>query len=123
MRAAALAAGRADIVVESRGTAAYHEGKGADPRTVAHAARRGLDLKRHRARQVTVADVQAFDVVYAMDRQNLADLRAMAGPEHAHKLALFLGDDEVPDPWSGGAADFERVLDLCVARAAVLVKP
>jgi protein-tyrosine phosphatase len=110
-----------NATVESCGTAAYHEGKGADPRTIAHAARRGLDLRRHRARQLRPGDFAAFDSIYAMDEANLADLTRQCPPEHLQKVALFLGDAEVPDPWSGGPADFERVLDLCQGRADQLL--
>jgi len=110
-----------DATVESCGTAGYHEGKGADPRTIAHAARRGLDLRRHRARQLRPGDFAAFDRIYVMDEANLADLTRVCPAEHLQKVVLFLGDAEVPDPWSGGPADFERVLDLCQARAGQVV--
>ncbi len=124
--AAAREASRDDIVVESRGTTDWHQGKGADPRTIAHAKKRGLDLSRHRARQVTLDDMERFDVVYAMDHDNRDklvrlltshDAMALAG-----KIAMFLADDaEVPDPWYGGPDGFEHVLDLCQARALEMV--
>jgi protein-tyrosine phosphatase len=119
LRAAAATHGVV-VDVDSAGTAAWHEGKGADPRTVEHARRRGLDLAGHRARRVRDEDFTMFDRIYAMDRANLRALQ-QRGPAAAQgKLALFLGDDEVPDPWAGGPDDFERVLDLCLAASVTI---
>lgn len=87
-----------------------------------HAAKRGYDLKSI-SRQVTQEDLQTFDLVIAMDHCNLSDLQAM-GPARG-RLALlgeFLPDDwggestsDVPDPYYGGAAGFEEVLDMIEA--------
>jgi protein-tyrosine phosphatase len=111
-----------DAVVESRGTAGWHVGRPADPRTVAHAARRGLDLSGHRARQLVAADLAAFDLILAMDRENLAAMTRLATSTQQAKLGLFLtGGAEVPDPWAGGPEGFEAVLDLCLERAEGLV--
>jgi protein-tyrosine phosphatase len=114
------------VEVDSAGTADYHTGEPPDERTVAHARRRGYDLSVLRARQVKPIDFVLFDRVYAMDTNNLANLRRACPPEHAHKLALFLdvlGEPgrPVPDPWSGGPRDFELVLDLCEAACARIV--
>lgn len=110
-----------DAVVESRGTAGWHVGKPAAPRTIAHAARRGLDLAGHRARQLSLRDLASFDLILAMDRDNLAAMEQLATPSQRLRLGLFLQDGEVPDPWSGGPEGFEAVLDLCLARADRLV--
>ncbi len=109
-----------DVVVASCGTAAYHVGKGADPRTIRHGRSAGLDLSRHRARQLRFDDYADFDVLLAMDDDNLENLRRRAPPHAVHKLALFLGDAEVPDPWAGDAADFDHVVALCVAGAGAI---
>ncbi|AFU97518.1 low molecular weight protein-tyrosine-phosphatase [Simiduia agarivorans] len=107
------------VELDSAGTAGWHQGKSPDSRSQAAAARRGYDLSPLRARQVIAADFDHYDHIYAMDANNLADLRAIC-PAHAEgKLSLFLalipGADclEVPDPYYGGGEGFERVLDLC----------
>ncbi len=113
--------GVTDIHVESAGTASYHQGDPADGRSVRHAKLRGVDLSSHRARAVRADDFARFDHLWCMDDDNLAALRARCPAAHLAKLALFLGDAHVPDPYYGGAADFDRVLDLCTqgSRAAI----
>ncbi len=82
-----------------------------------HAALRGYDLSTQRARQVAARDFERFDQVLAMDRDNLALLKAACPPEHQHKLGLFMqfaansGSDVVPDPYYGAGQGFDRVLD------------
>ncbi|MDB4959362.1 MAG: protein tyrosine phosphatase [Myxococcales bacterium] len=120
MRKLARDAGKqAEIEVDSAGTGNWHVGELPDPRTRAAAAKRGYDLT-HRARQFTAGDFARFDLVVAMDRDNLARLRALARGEAASKLRLLRSFDleaeaeaEVPDPYSGGSEGFEHVLDLC----------
>ena len=106
------------LEVDSAGTAAYHVGQPPDPRTRAAAARRGYDLSALRARSIESADFERFDLILAMDRENLTALRRRA-PAHAHeRLRLFLefcadeAPEEVPDPYYGGPNGFEEVLDL-----------
>ena len=109
------------IEVASAGTHGYHIGHGADPRTVASAHAHGYDVSRHRAAQVSAAALASYDAVLVMDRVNLRDIAPFA--IGAVKPALFLAyagiadADEVPDPYYGGARDFERVIEL--ARAGV----
>ena len=110
-----------DIDVDSAGTTDWHAGKPADPRTIAHAHKRGIDLTPHRARQVTDEDFARFDRIYGMDNSNVTKLQRRADHAYHPKIALLLGDDEVPDPWAGGPEDFERVLDLCELAARRIV--
>ncbi|HEY1099006.1 MAG TPA: low molecular weight protein-tyrosine-phosphatase [Myxococcota bacterium] len=110
-----------DVVVASCGTGGWHAGEGADARTIRHAKKRGIDLEPHRARQLHDDDFAAFDHIFVMDAQNLSDVLARCPPEHHGKVRRFLGDDDVPDPWFGGADGFERVLDLCEAASARLL--
>lgn len=111
-------AGLADqIEIDSAGTHAYHAGEPADRRSSAAAERRGYSLAEIRARRVQDEDFERFDFVVAMDRDNLVILLEQSDAEHHHKISLFLEhasgrEDEVPDPYYGGAAGFERVLDL-----------
>ena len=105
------------LEVDSAGTADYHVGQPPDPRTRAAAARRGYDLSTLRARTVDSGDFERFDLILAMDRENLQDLKRRA-PSHAHeRLRLFLefapdAPADVPDPYYGGPNGFEEVLDL-----------
>ena len=106
-------AGLADrIQVDSAGTHDYHVGEPPDPRTIAAAKRRGYDLSPLRARPVERADLARFDVVLAMADEHRRRLVALARDEHRDRIALFLGDRDVPDPYYGDAAGFEEVLDL-----------
>lgn len=103
---------------DSAGTHGYHCGNPPDPRARQAAAKRGYDLEALRARQVSEVDFIRFDLILAMDRDNLDALHRACPQEYRGKLAL-LGDYsapgaglEVPDPYYGGAEGFERVLDL-----------
>lgn len=105
------------IRIESAGTHAYHAGEPADRRAQQAAKRRGFTMDGIRARRVRDEDFAVFDYILAMDRDNLELLRGQAEAEHHDKIRLFLefagrGEAEVPDPYYGGAAGFERVLDL-----------
>lgn len=113
--------------IDSAGTHGYHVGEAPDERTRKAARRRGYDLSQLRARRVNELDFQYFDCILAMDRDNLALLRRACPGEHRHKLGLFLEyangceDEEVPDPYYGGEAGFERVLDLVEDAARGLI--
>jgi protein-tyrosine phosphatase len=106
------------IKVDSAGTHGYHIGEPPDPRSCEAALRRGIDLSGLRARKVVPEDFERFDLLLAMDRDNLAQLKRGAHPEHHDKLGLFMryasrhGTDEVPDPYYGGEQGFELVLDM-----------
>lgn len=108
----------ADIQADSAGTHAYHSGEPADRRAHAAALRRGFSLEGIRARRVTEEDFDTFDYILAMDQDNLMVLQERAPNELRGKVRLFLEfaesrrENEVPDPYYGGAAGFERVLDL-----------
>ena len=115
------------IRTDSAGTHGYHIGQPPDPRTRAAAAARGYDISAQRARQVVIEDFERFDLVLAMDEDNLAHLKQLA-PPHAHpriRLLLEYADTpgmlEVPDPFYGDTVGFERVLDLVEAAAEGLL--
>jgi protein-tyrosine phosphatase len=115
------------LEVDSAGTAGYHLGEPPDPRMRAAAARRGYDLTALRARTVEPGDFDRFDLILAMDRENLAVLRRRAPDGARERLRLFLefaphGEpQEVPDPYYGGPNGFEEVLDLVEAAARGLL--
>ena len=116
MVAQAGLAGR--IEVDSAGTHDYHVGRPPDERAQQHAARRGYDLSAQRARQLKAQDFDDFDLVLVMDDANQHAARALCPPGQRHKLRRLTGfctrhrASEVPDPYYGGAAGFEAVLDL-----------
>ncbi len=104
------------IRVDSAGTIDYHEGAPPDFRMSEAAARRGYELGGG-SRPVVPADAYRFQLVVAMGRSNLADLREIldGGPAEVRLLSEFLDDGDpvdVPDPYYGGRQGFERVLDL-----------
>lgn len=109
------------IEIGSAGTGAWHVGGPPDARMTEAAARRGVDLSSQRARQVSSDDFYRFTHIFAMDGQNLADLKAIRPPDATAELALFLGKGDVPDPYYGGAEGFEDVLNLVEAGAAALL--
>src|SRR6516225_3052207 len=123
MRALALEAPELGLEVDSAGTAGYHIGEAPDPRMQGAAARRGYQLQALRARIVEPGDFERFDLILAMDRENLAVLHRRA----RERVRLFLefapqgAPQEVPDPYYGGPNGFEEVLDLVESAARGLL--
>lgn len=118
-RVKAAAAGcAADYELDSAGLIDYHEGELADERMRRHAARRGYVLT-HRSRPVKDEDFDRFDLIVAMDDDNVRRLARLAGKTERHARIVRMTDylqrleaGFVPDPYYGGAQDFEHVLDL-----------
>jgi protein-tyrosine phosphatase len=125
-RKASEKAGLAGVEVESAGLGDWHVGSPPDARAIRHAAKRGYDLKRLRARQFSRADFARFDHIYAMDESVLDELEAMKPASFTGRLGLFLdvaphvGLRDVPDPYQMGAEGFEHVLDLVEQASASL---
>jgi protein-tyrosine phosphatase len=104
-------AGLADeIVVDSAGTGHWHVGEPPDPRAVAAARERGLTVGGV-ARQITPTDFEEFDLILAVDDENLRRLRRITVPGTEHRVRK-LAPDDVPDPYYGGPDGFDLVLDL-----------
>jgi protein-tyrosine phosphatase len=106
------------VRMDSAGTHNFHPGKAPDIRTQQHARLRGYDLSDLRARQLVDEDFEQAHLLLGMDWDNMALAESMA-PSHAvrklRRLTEFCqqhADTVVPDPYYGGAPDFERVLDL-----------
>jgi protein-tyrosine phosphatase len=101
--------------VDSAGTGAWHVGERPDPRTLAEAARRGIEIPG-RARQVVAADFSRFDRLLVMDGLNERDLAALGAPaDRVERLMRYHPDpplDHVPDPYSGGPEAFAQMFDL-----------
>jgi protein-tyrosine phosphatase len=116
------------VDVDSAGTHAYHLGEPPDPRAQRAAVRRGVDLSSIRGRQTAPADFHTFDYVVAMDRENYEFLRARCPIALRYKLRLLMefapayGEDDVPDPYYGGTAGFDRVLDMIEDAATGLLQ-
>ncbi len=114
--AASELAGRMNT--DSAGTHGYHVGHPPDRRAVQTMARRGLDISDLRARRVSAEDFSRFDLILAMDEDNLSNLRAMdPGGGADIQLMLSYGPSfaevrEVPDPYYGGQDGFEFMCDL-----------
>lgn len=109
--------------LDSAGTAAYHVGDRPDERSRAFARKRGITVDG-RGRQFRREDLDRFDLVLAMDHENLRNIEALASdPAHHDRIRLFLDfaagheGTAVPDPYYGGDAGFEEVIDLCLAGA------
>lgn len=106
------------VEVESAGTVDYHAGSPPDQRAQQSAQRRGYDLSRQRARALRSSDFERFDLLLAMDWDNLALLQDDCPPGSERKLRRLMefapgaGSEVVPDPYYGGSRGFEQVLDL-----------
>jgi protein-tyrosine phosphatase len=114
--AASTLAGHVEL--DSAGTGDWHVGEPPDRRAIANAAAHGVDIAGLRARQLSPSDYRDFDWLLCADRANLRDVRARA-PADAHaRIALLLDwagaqdQGEIPDPYTGGASQFEHVYQL-----------
>jgi protein-tyrosine phosphatase len=102
------------ITADSAGTGAWHIGESPDNRSTAIAAKHGISL-HHQARIFQDADFERFDLILAMDSQNLVDILAKASTPAQRAKVKRLGDydpahvGDVPDPYYGGILGFERV--------------
>lgn len=126
-RAEAEAAGL-DLLIDSAGTADYHEGDPPDPRAIRTAAKHGIDISAYRGRQAQADDFDRFSHVFALDRSNLANLQRIAPRGHAARLGLLLDlvpgreGQSVADPWYGEEADFLVTWDEVRQAARKLVE-
>ncbi len=104
--------------IASAGTHDYHVGEAPDARAVLAARKQNIDISAHRGRVVTTDDFSRFDYILAMDRANLSRLQRLRPATSRVDVSLLLAFaedcaiEEVPDPYDGGPAGFEQVLDL-----------
>lgn len=105
-------------VIDSAGTSGSHRGEAADARMQKHAEARGYKLTS-RSRRFTEEDFEKFDLILVMDQRNFEDVEALDyHDEFRHKIKYLTSfcqtvkASEVPDPYYGGSAGFERVLDI-----------
>src|SRR5258708_34649899 len=113
--------------IDSAGTADYHIGAPPDLRSQRAALRRGIDISGLQARQVAADDFARFDLILAMDRENLRELQTLK-PRGSHALVkLFLeyapelNLRDVPDPYYQDSAAFEQVIHLTTAPSPALL--
>ena len=132
MRALVREAGlKGEIELDSAGTGGWHVGSPPDPRAVAAASARGIALDGS-ARTVGRDDFDDFDLLLAMDRANMRELRQLAPDEQARaKVRLLREFDpsftsgeglDVPDPYYGAAGGFDEVLELVQAACGGLLE-
>lgn len=107
------------IVTDSAGTIGAHAGEAPDPRAQEAMRRHGLEIGDLRARQFMPTDFERFDLLLAMDRNNLKDMRKIAPDATLANKGCALMDHatqhaerDVPDPYWGDAKDYEHVYAL-----------
>lgn len=115
-----------DFDIDSAGTIGYHAGERADSRMRAAASRRGFRLDS-RARRIEHRDFEDFDLIVAMDDDNYRDIRAMDAGQGARVVRMCdygsrHGHGEVPDPYYGGPAGFDTVLDILEDACSALLE-
>ncbi len=115
------------LTVDSAGTGGWHTGNAPDRRSVAVARKHGIDISRQRARQVSQADFENFDLILAMDTSNLAKLLQKVPENQKHKIHLFMDyasgrRDSVPDPYFGGEDGFQAVYNMLLAGCSSLLE-
>ncbi len=120
-----MAEGRG-LEIDSAGTSGWHDGHGSDPRASAEAGRRGIDMSAIRSRKVVAEDFTRFDLIVAMDAQNMRDLQMMQPAGSDARLVKLLdyapelGLSDVPDPYYED--NFPDVLDMIETACARLLE-
>lgn len=128
---------KARISTDSSGTHGYHIDHPPDTRAIATAAEHGVDISQLRARKVKQSDFEEFDLIIAMDNDNLAILKDLQPQGSRAQLKLMLDylprnfpglsakqrlESEVPDPYYGDLRDFEYMYELLVPASVGLLK-
>ena len=119
--------------VDSAGTGDWHIGHAPDERAQRHAKAHGYKINKLVARQVNADDFRDFDLILAMDAQNLSDLQSIKNgitdtDTKLAKLALFseedptYGGDDVPDPYTGDGDAFEEVIERIESSAQAWIE-
>ncbi len=113
-----IRAGGLCISSDSCGIHGYHAGESPDPRTVAVAKERGIDMSELRARKILQQDFNDFDLLIAMDKGHQQFLMQESPDESRCKVKLFcdyvdgMQGDDIPDPYYGELDGFVRCFDL-----------
>jgi len=116
------------LTIDSAGVIGSHAREKPDHRAQKAGIARGYSFDKIKARKVTVQDFEKFDLILAMDQENIKDLIKIAPSNLQYKIQLFLDyaenfdEQEVPDPYYGGAKGFQFVLDLVEDASDGLIK-
>lgn len=107
-----------EIICDSAGTLGYHTGNNPDTRMSRTIRKRDYEVTGY-ARQFSLHDFEAFDLILTMDDENYANIIALAKSEEqkarVHRFTDYCTEHdhrEVPDPYYGGDGGFELVADL-----------
>lgn len=116
-----------DFVVDSAGTISNHRGEHPDKRSIQVAENHGVDISAQVSRQILKSDLDNYDLIFCMDKNNLNDVLALAkNDKQKQKVSLLIDNKNVPDPYWGKMEDFEKVYQLldeaCEKLAKKLVK-
>ncbi len=108
-----------EIQVDSAGTAAYHVGERADNRAQAELRKYGIDISDERAQKFIPQFFDEYDMIFAMDQQNYADILAQVRTEDdRNKVDMLMNLVEegenisIPDPYYGGDEGFAKVYEM-----------
>ena len=116
------------VLVDSAGTAGYHIGNAPDSRSIAVAKKYGLDISSQKCRKLQVSDLDDFDFIFAMDKDNYNNIINLADNEkNIQKVRLLLEEtdfqnSEVPDPYYGGEDGFEKVYHMIDAACEIIAQ-
>lgn len=108
-----------NIIVDSAGTAAYHIGKSPDKRSIDIAEQHNIDISLQKARELSVNDLDDFDLIYAMDKTNFDNIISLAETDlQRNKVRMIMNEVypneniDVPDPYYGGDKGFHDVYKM-----------
>ena len=120
---------RANVVIDSAGTGAYHLNEKPDHRSITIAKKKGIDITNQRARKFLVKDFDEFDIIYVMDNSNYRDVIEMARNEDdIKKVKMILNEVfpnenlDVPDPYVGGDFGFKNVYKMLDEACNIIAK-
>jgi protein-tyrosine phosphatase len=120
---------RANVVIDSAGTGAYHINEKPDQRSITIAKKKGIDITSQRARKFLVKDFDEFDIIYVMDNSNYRDVIKMARNEDdIKKVKMILNEVfpnenlDVPDPYVGGNFGFKNVYKMLDEACDIIAK-
>ena len=118
-----------DWQVESAGTNGYHTGEPPHHLSIKVAAANGIDISRQKSRIFTAYDIEAYDLIFAMADDVLADMRMIARDKFdPKKVSLFLNeqypgeDRDVPDPWSGPESGYHEAFEIINSNCDSIIK-
>lgn len=116
------------VSIDSAGTHGYHVGHSPDPRAIATAQDFDVDIGHLRARRVSTSDFNDYDLIIAMDRSNLTDLKAIQPEDSKASLRMMMEfhpqaqPEDVPDPYYGGMDGFTYMCELLDSATRGLLK-